>query len=82
MEMESESCVVVMVNAAIYLMSRTAPIARVSCFQMLRESNPTQFLLEAGLFESRIRIRYACVHLGRFTKENPYNYNKKEYTTE
>jgi hypothetical protein len=26
-------------------------------------------LLEAGLFESKIRIRYACVHLGRFTKE-------------
>ena len=27
------------------------------------------FLLEAGLFESKIRIRYACVHLGGFTKE-------------
>jgi hypothetical protein len=26
-------------------------------------------MLEAGLFESKIRIRYACVHLGRFTKE-------------
>jgi hypothetical protein len=26
-------------------------------------------LLEAGLFESKIRIRYACVHLGGFTKE-------------
>jgi hypothetical protein len=26
-------------------------------------------MLEAGLFESKIRIRYACVHLGRLTKE-------------
>jgi hypothetical protein len=26
-------------------------------------------LLEAGLFESKIRICYVCVHLGRFTKE-------------
>jgi hypothetical protein len=26
-------------------------------------------LFEAGLFESKIRIRYACVHLGGFTKE-------------
>jgi hypothetical protein len=26
-------------------------------------------MLEAGLFESKIRIRYACVHLGGFTKE-------------
>jgi hypothetical protein len=25
--------------------------------------------VEAGLFESKIRIRYACVHHGRFTKE-------------
>jgi hypothetical protein len=24
---------------------------------------------EAGLFESKTRLRYACVHLGRFTKE-------------
>jgi hypothetical protein len=27
------------------------------------------FVLEAGLFESKIRIRYACVHLGGVTKE-------------
>jgi hypothetical protein len=27
------------------------------------------YLFEAGLFESKIRIRYACVHLGGFTKE-------------
>jgi hypothetical protein len=26
-------------------------------------------VLEAGLFESKIRIRYACVHLGGVTKE-------------
>jgi hypothetical protein len=26
-------------------------------------------LLEAGLFEIKIWICYACVHLGRFTKE-------------
>jgi hypothetical protein len=28
--------------------------------------NCLSFLLEAGLFESKIRIRYACVHLERW----------------
>jgi hypothetical protein len=32
-------------------------------------STRTSVLFEAGLFESKIRIRYACVHLGGFTKE-------------
>jgi hypothetical protein len=35
------------------------------------------FLLEAGLFESKIRIRYACVHLVRFTKEIEHHSNNR-----
>jgi hypothetical protein len=37
-----------------------------SCLYWIEDWN---VVLEAGLFESKIRILYACVHLGRFTKE-------------
>jgi hypothetical protein len=37
---------------------------RVCAFTSGSRRSATYMVLEAGLFESKIRIRYACVHLG------------------